>query len=65
MKVKELISKLNCESTLPVRMKESISDPGVILAWNIKNVFRGANCKVLSFQVNQDEMIIYYDPIGK
>lgn len=65
MKVKELISKLNCASTLPVRMKESISDPGVILAWKHQTVIYGGNCTVSSFEVNKDEMVIYYKPTGK
>lgn len=65
MKVKELIGKLNYSSTLPIRMKESINDPGVILAWKNQTVICGGNCTVSSFEVNKDEMIIYYKPIGK
>ncbi len=63
MKVKELIAKMNCSSTLPIRMKASISDPGVILAWKHQDVICGGNCTVSSFEVNKDEMVIYYKPI--
>lgn len=65
MKVKELIAKLNYSSTLPVRMKDSIYDPGVILAWRNQEVICGGNCTVRSFEVNSDEMVIYYDPFGR
>lgn len=65
MKVKELIAKLNYSSTLPVRMKESVSDPGVILAWRNQEVICGGNCTVRSFEVNRDEMVIYYNPVGR
>ena len=60
MKVKELIAKLNCSSTLPIRMKENIRDPGTILAWKHQDVLFGGNCTVSSFEVNKDEMTIYY-----
>lgn len=63
VKVKELISKMNCCSTLPVRMKSSINDPGVILAWKYQEVICGGNCTVLSFSVTNNEMVIYYKPI--
>lgn len=63
MKVKELIAKMNCSSTLPVRMKTDINDPGVILAWKYQTVIFGGNCTVSSFEVNKDEMTIYCKPI--
>lgn len=65
MKVKDLISKMNCSSTLPIRMKESISDPGTILAWKYQDVIFGGNCTVSSFEVNENEMVIYYKPSKK
>ena len=63
MKVKELIAKMNVSSTLPVRMKTDINDPGVLLAWKHQKVICGGNCTVNSFEVNRDEMVIYYKPI--
>lgn len=63
MKVKELVGVLNCSSTLPVRLKTCISDPGCILTWkNQQVIFRG-DCTVLSFTVTQDEMTIFYKPV--
>lgn len=62
MKVKELISKMQCSSTLPVRMKKDIYDPGVILAWKYQDVICGGECTVSSFSVNEKEMVIYYKP---
>ena len=62
MKVKELIAKMNCSSTLPVRMKTDINDPGVLLAWKRQTVIFGGNCTVSGFEVNKDEMVIYYRP---
>ena len=62
MKVKELISKVNCSSTLPIRMKEDIHDPGTILAWKYQDVILGGNCTVSSFEVTSTEMVIYYKP---
>ena len=63
MKVKELVSKLNYSSSLPIRMKKDINDPGVILAWKHRTVIYGGNCTVSSFEVNKDEMVIYYKPV--
>lgn len=63
MKVKELIAKMNVSSTLPIRMKTDINDPGVILAWKHQKVICGGNCTVRSFEVHKDEMVIYYKPI--
>ncbi len=63
MKVKELVAKMNCSSTLPVRVKTDISDPGVLLAWKHQSVIYGGNCTVSSFEVNKEEMTIYYKPI--
>ena len=60
MKVKELIAKLNCCSTLPIRMKRDISDPGTLLAWKYKDVLCGGNCTVSSVTITNEEMIIYY-----
>ena len=62
MKVKELISKLNCSSTLPIRMKRDIYDPGTILCWKYQNVIYGGNCTVSSVTITNEEMIIYYQP---
>lgn len=63
MKVKELIAKMNVTSSLPVRMKSDINDPGVLLTWKYQKVICGGNCTVRSFEVNKDEMVIYYTPI--
>ena len=63
MKVKDLIAKMNITSTLPIRMKTGIDDPGVLLAWKHQNILCGGNCTVSSFEVNNREMIIYYKPV--
>ena len=63
MKVKELIAKMNVTSTLPIRMKTDINDPGVLLAWKYQKVICGGNCTVNSFEVSKEEMVIYYQPI--
>lgn len=60
MKVKELIAKMNCSSTLPVIMKKDINDPGVILAWKHQTIICGGNCTVSSFEVTNNEMVIFY-----
>ena len=62
MKVKELIAKLNCCSTLPIRMKRDISDSGTLLAWKYQDVLCGGNCTVSSVTITNEEMIIYYQP---
>lgn len=62
MKVKELMKKMNCSSTLPVRMKTDINDPGVLLAWRHQTVICGGECTVNSFEINKNEMVIYYKP---
>lgn len=60
MKVEELVGKMCCSSSLPVRLKTDIRDPGVLLAWkNQKILFAGA-CTVSSFEVTEKEMVIYY-----
>ena len=64
MKVKELVGKLNANSTVKIRMKTDIHDPGVILAWKYQKVLCGGNCTVRSFEIHGDEMIIYYKPIS-
>ena len=58
MKVKELIAKMNVTTTLPIRMKTDINDPGVLLAWKHQKVICGGNCTVNSFEVNAKEMVI-------
>ena len=63
MKVKELIAKMNVSSTLPIRMKTDLYDPGVLLAWKYQKVICGGECTVRSFEVNKDEMVIYYKPV--
>lgn len=65
MKIKELVGKMNSCSTLPVRLKTDIYDPGVLLAWrgnNQKCLFAG-NCTVRSFEVTERELVIYYKPV--
>lgn len=63
MKVKDLIAKMNVTSTLPIRMKTDINDPGVLLAWKHQKVICGGNCTVNSFEVSGKEMVIYYKPV--
>ena len=63
MKVKDLVGKLNASSTVRIRMKTDINDPGVILAWRYQKVLCGGNCTVNSFEINGNEMTIYYKPI--
>ena len=63
MKVKDLVKKLNASSNVRIRMKTDINDPGVILAWRYQKVLCGGNCTVKSFEINGNEMTIYYKPI--
>lgn len=65
MKVKELISKLNCSSNLPIIMKRDIYDPGTILSWKNEEVIFGGNCTVSSVTITNAGMIIYYQPKNK